>query len=96
MYVRVPRLGVFPHNLAFQVAGQNVQKLLQRGETIDALEVKAADLEMGAGRFERASAKLRSDMCWRDCRWKLLALIVLVLMIIFITLLAVLIRKHHA
>jgi len=78
-----------------QVASRNVQKLIQRGETIDTLEVKAADLEIGAGRFEKTSANLRERMCWRDCRWKLLAAIIVILVIIFITLLAVLIRKHH-
>ncbi|XP_065181587.1 uncharacterized protein LOC135812190 [Sycon ciliatum] len=67
---------------------QNIERVLERGEKLDILVEKAADLEADASTFKKTSHDLRKRYWWKNMKWKILIAIVVLLIIIAIILAA--------
>ncbi|EDQ90396.1 uncharacterized protein MONBRDRAFT_18392 [Monosiga brevicollis MX1] len=63
---------------------QNIDKVLQRGEALDALVDKAEELEFNADRFRHNATRLKRQMWWKNIKWQIVLFLVFVVVIIAI------------
>ncbi|KAG0292505.1 hypothetical protein BGZ98_002556, partial [Dissophora globulifera] len=47
----------------------NIDAVQQRGETLDSMNDKTAQLEQGAGEFRRGASRIRRQMWWKNAKW---------------------------
>lgn len=66
---------------------QNIEKVMERGERIDVLVDKTADLHNHAQRFQKAGRSLRNKMWWQNMKVKILvvAAVLLLALVIFLS-----------
>ena len=67
------------------VMRENIQKVSQRGEDLDALQDKTDNLAISAQGFRRGANRVRKQMWWKDVKmriWIALGIIILLLIII--------------
>ncbi|GFN97218.1 vesicle-associated membrane protein 4 [Plakobranchus ocellatus] len=65
----------------------NVEKVVGRGERIDALQSRSEDLEHSSSHFRSSAKKLKRKMWWKNC--KLMCLIILIVLVIIGVIVAV-------
>lgn len=79
-----------PHaclHVAKAIMSDNIEKVLARGEQLDAVAAKADDLQAHARDFHVRGRALRRRLWWKDIRLKIaigFALVVLILVIFFL------------
>ncbi|KAK9728043.1 Vesicle membrane receptor protein (v-SNARE) [Basidiobolus ranarum] len=72
---------------------ENVNRVMERGEDLDALGNKAADLESGALQFSQRANHFREYMWCKNDKLKLLSSAILLLVILAI-IIPIVITKH--
>jgi len=63
---------------------QNIDKVIQRGATLDMLSDKGDMLANHSERFRSSSRRLRRQMCWNDFKMKLAIGCAVVLLLYFL------------
>ncbi|GFS17583.1 vesicle-associated membrane protein 4 [Elysia marginata] len=69
----------------------NVEKVVGRGERIDALQSRSEDLEHSASHFRSSAKQLKRKMWWKNC--KLMCLIILIILVIIGVIVGVILGK---
>ncbi len=67
---------------------ENINKVSQRGERLDALQDKTDNLAVSAQGFRRGANRVRKQMWWKDMKmrmWLIIGIIVLILIIVIPT-----------
>lgn len=70
------------------VMTQNIEKIIERGDKIDDLLDKTAELDESSSQFRNTSRHVRRKMMWKNCRMWLIIGIVVAVIITFIVLMA--------
>jgi vesicle-associated membrane protein 4 len=62
----------------------NIQKVMQRGETLDTLQDKTTNLQQSSSQFKRSANQVRKEMWWKDVKVKIIlgALVAALLIIV--------------
>lgn len=68
---------------------QNIEKVLERGEKIEILVDKTEELSTSAQSFQKSSTKLKNQMWWKNKKWTLVIVLV-ILIVLGIIVLAIL------
>ncbi|XP_018012924.1 vesicle-associated membrane protein 8 [Hyalella azteca] len=67
------------------IMGENVQRVIARGETLENLDARAANLTANASEFQRTSRSLQRKMWWKNIKmWLILGLIAIIIIVIII------------
>eukprot|EP01063_Lacrimia_lanifica_P026149 TRINITY_DN3475_c0_g5_i1.p2 TRINITY_DN3475_c0_g5~~TRINITY_DN3475_c0_g5_i1.p2 ORF type:complete len:224 (+),score=112.10 TRINITY_DN3475_c0_g5_i1:76-747(+) len=68
---------------------ENIEKVIERGEKVEALETQTRELEHESTAFRKKSNKLKTTMKWRDRRFAMvigaIVLIIIVIIVIYFT-----------
>ena len=68
----------------------NINKVAERGETLDLIENKTDNLAMSAQGFRRGANRVRKDMWWKDMKMRMCIIIgVIILLVVIIVAIAV-------
>jgi vesicle-associated membrane protein 4 len=70
---------------------ENIDKVLQRGESLDLLQNKTDDLAVSSRGFRRRANRVRKRMCWQAIRtrmWLIIAVVILLVVIIVLPVVA--------
>ncbi|ORY46212.1 synaptobrevin, partial [Neocallimastix californiae] len=62
----------------------NIQKVMDRGERLDTLQVKTEDLQQQSSNFKRGANRVRKQMWWKDMKLKIILGVIVGLIILFI------------
>jgi len=68
---------------------ENVQRIIDRGETLESLDQRANALTMNADEFQRTSRTLRKKMWWKNTKMIIIMVVVAAIIIAIIIALAV-------
>jgi hypothetical protein len=74
--------------------GDNMQKLLVRGEELENLEVKSLELEKNANIFKRGAVALKRKMCCQHYKYVFLSILIVLIVIVIILALAGVFSKN--
>lgn len=72
----------------------NINKVSQRGERLDALQDKTDNLAQSAQGFRRGANRVRKQMWWKDMKMRVCIVIGVIVLLLIIILPAVLTTKH--
>jgi len=72
----------------------NITKVSDRGERLDALQDKTDNLQRSAQGFRRGANRVRKAMWWKDMKMRMIIIAVIVV-IILIAIIVPLASKHH-
>jgi len=72
----------------------NINKVSDRGERLDALQDKTDNLQRSAQGFRRGANRVRKAMWWKDMKMRMIIIAVIVV-IILIAIIVPLASKHH-
>lgn len=64
--------------------GENMEKLMARGEQLDNLEQKSAELEKNSKAFAKGAKGMKHKMCWNHYKFFFISLFVLIVIIVII------------
>lgn len=91
-----PNSGRFSFSLLFiqvdevkDIMTQNIEKVLDRGEKIEILVDKTEELTHTAESFQKSSTQLKRSLWWKDKKWTIVIVLV-VLLVIGVIVLAIL------
>ena len=73
-------------DVVLEVMRENITRTIERGDTLEKMEQKAAMLEESARQFERNANAVRRQMCCQH--YKLVAFVVIAVLIVLIIILA--------
>ncbi|RKF44593.1 Synaptobrevin-like protein 1 [Golovinomyces cichoracearum] len=76
------------------VMRENINKVSQRGERLDALQDKTDNLAVSAQGFRRGANRVRKQMWWKDMKMRMCLLGGIVILLIIIIVPAVVATKH--
>ncbi|CEJ86320.1 Putative Synaptobrevin [[Torrubiella] hemipterigena] len=76
------------------VMRDNINKVSQRGERLDALQDKTDNLAQSAQGFRRGANRVRKQMWWKDMKMRVCIVIGVIVLLLIIILPAVLTTKH--
>jgi len=68
---------------------ENVQRIIDRGETLESLDTRANALTMNADEFQRTSRTLRKKMWWKNTKMIIIMVVVAAIIIAIIIAVAV-------
>ncbi|KAJ2162580.1 Vesicle membrane receptor protein (v-SNARE) [Coemansia sp. RSA 552] len=68
----------------------NIDRIHQRGETLQDVNSKAEDLSVTSQAFQRSAVKVRKKMWWNNMKWKIIIGVCLIIIILVIVLSVVL------
>jgi len=75
-----------------QVKGQmvdNIGKVLDRGERLDDLDVRAENLNARAGEFQVLGTRLKRKLWWQNARlWIIIVIIVIIILLVIAAIIA--------
>ncbi|KAF2362942.1 Synaptobrevin, partial [Trinorchestia longiramus] len=71
------------------IMGENVQRIVARGETLENLDQRASDLSANANEFQRTSRNLQRKMWWKNTKMILIIALVVIIIIVIIIIAAV-------
>jgi vesicle-associated membrane protein 4 len=75
------------------VMRENIQKVSQRGEDLDALQDKTDNLAVSAQGFRRGANRVRKQMWWKDVKMRICIAIGIIILLLIIILPPVLTRN---
>jgi hypothetical protein len=76
---------------------ENIDKVLQQGESLDLLQNKTDDLAVSSRGFCRRANGVRKRMCWQAIRtrkWLIIAVVILLVVIIVLPVVAMILQRH--
>ncbi|PNY30020.1 Synaptobrevin [Tolypocladium capitatum] len=76
------------------VMRDNISKVSQRGERLDALQDKTDNLAVSAQGFRRGANRVRKQMWWKDMKMRVCIVVGIIILLLVIILPAVL-ATHH-
>ncbi|KAJ5860251.1 Synaptobrevin [Penicillium soppii] len=76
------------------VMRENINKVSQRGENLDALQDKTDNLAVSAQGFRRGANRVRKDMWWKDMKMRVCLVICVIVLLIVIIVPSVWASKH--
>jgi len=76
------------------VMRENINKVSQRGERLDALQDKTDNLATSAQGFRRGANRVRKQMWWKDMRMRIILIVGIILLLLVIIVPAV-VATHH-
>ncbi|KAM0255817.1 hypothetical protein ACHAQJ_005404 [Trichoderma viride] len=81
-------------NKTVEVMRDNVNKVAQRGENLDALQDKTNNLAESAQDFRRGANRVRKQMWWKDMKMRVCIVVGIVLLLVVIIVPSV-VATHH-
>ncbi|KAL0475335.1 synaptobrevin domain-containing protein [Neurospora intermedia] len=66
------------------VMRENINKVSQRGERIDALQTKTDDLAISAQGFRRGANQVRKKMWWKDMKMRICLIVGIIILLVII------------
>ncbi|KAL3897499.1 MAG: hypothetical protein SGCHY_003375 [Lobulomycetales sp.] len=66
------------------VMQNNIDKVVTRGEKLDALQDKTDDLQQGAMQFKKGATKVRKQMWWKDMKLKMIIVLIIVIIVVIL------------
>lgn len=75
------------------VMRENINKVSQRGERLDALQDKTDNLAVSAQGFRRGANRVRKQMWWKDMKMRICLVAVIIILIVVIVVPAVIATK---
>ncbi|KAL1882052.1 hypothetical protein VTK73DRAFT_2766 [Phialemonium thermophilum] len=76
------------------VMRENINKVSQRGEHLDALQDKTDNLAVSAQGFRRGANRVRKQMWWKDMKMRMCIIAGVIILILIIVLPAVFATRH--
>ncbi|CAG8657011.1 2052_t:CDS:2 [Acaulospora morrowiae] len=72
----------------------NINRIAERGERLDALQDKTENLSVSAQGFRRGANKVRKQMWWKDMKMRIILIIVALVLLLAIIIPIVVSNKH--
>ena len=66
------------------IMNENINKVMERGEKLDSLQMKTEDLQQGALQFKRGATRVRKQMWWKNMKLNLLIAVVVIIILLII------------
>jgi vesicle-associated membrane protein 4 len=76
------------------VMRENINKVSQRGERLDALQDKTDNLAVSAQGFRRGANRVRKQMWWKDMKMRMCLIAGIIILILVIVIPAVVATRH--
>ncbi|KAL2217013.1 synaptobrevin-domain-containing protein [Thermoascus aurantiacus ATCC 26904] len=76
------------------VMRENINKVSQRGERLDALQDKTDNLAVSAQGFRRGANRVRKQMWWKDVKMRICMIVAIIILLVIIIVPAVVVTKH--
>jgi len=76
------------------VMRENINKVSQRGERLDALQDKTDNLAVSAQGFRRGANRVRKQMWWKDMKMRMCLIAGIIILILVIVVPAVVATRH--